>query len=66
VSVASLARYRRALGDFVKALPMSLQDARHGASLKSPADMSSGWLEDTGSPARKPMEPLKAIEGGAA
>ncbi len=44
VSVASLARYRRALGDFVKAVPM--------------------WLE--GPPTRKPMEPLKAIEGGAA
>jgi succinyl-diaminopimelate desuccinylase len=43
VSVASLARYRRALGDFVKSVPI--------------------WLEDSG---RKPMEPLKAIEGGAA
>ncbi|HEV3056428.1 MAG TPA: M20/M25/M40 family metallo-hydrolase, partial [Solirubrobacteraceae bacterium] len=43
VSVASLARYRRALGHFVKSVPI--------------------WLEDSD---RKPMEPLKAIEGGAA
>jgi succinyl-diaminopimelate desuccinylase len=43
VSVASLARYRRALGDFVKSVTI--------------------WLEDSD---RKPMEPLKAIEGGAA
>jgi succinyl-diaminopimelate desuccinylase len=43
VSVASLARYRRALGDFVKSVPI--------------------WLEDSD---RKPMEPLKAIDGGAA
>jgi succinyl-diaminopimelate desuccinylase len=43
VSVASLARYRRALGDFVKSVPI--------------------WLEDSD---RKPIQPLKAIEGGAA
>jgi succinyl-diaminopimelate desuccinylase len=43
VSVASLARHRRALGDFIKSVPI--------------------WLEDSD---RRPMEPLKAIEGGAA
>ncbi len=43
VSVSSLARYRRALGDFVKSLQL--------------------WLDDAN---RKPMDPLRAIEGGAA
>jgi succinyl-diaminopimelate desuccinylase len=54
VSVASLARYRRALGDFVKSLPMWLEGAADVTS--PPAD----------APARRGREPgsLRAIEGG--
>jgi succinyl-diaminopimelate desuccinylase len=68
VSLTSLARYRRALGDFVRTLPMRLEDAagRDGA----PAREAPGAARD-GAPATKPEpEPevvrpdLKALEGG--
>jgi succinyl-diaminopimelate desuccinylase len=60
VSVVSLARYRRALADFVRALPIWLPDAQHPASLESPGQMSSGWLSDAGQPE------LRSIDGGLA
>jgi succinyl-diaminopimelate desuccinylase len=59
VSVSSLARYRRALADFVRAVPLSLEAARHPASPDRPPLKSSGWLEPG------PTEvTLRAIEGG--
>jgi succinyl-diaminopimelate desuccinylase len=61
VSVSSLARYRRALADFVRAVPLSLESARHPASPERTPLKSSGWLE------QGPAEAgLKAIEGGLA
>jgi succinyl-diaminopimelate desuccinylase len=55
VSVTSLARYRRALGDFVRSLPMRLEDAaRDGGPAGTPP----------AGPARLPRAELKALEGG--
>ncbi len=50
VSLASLARYRRALSDFVSALPTTVLREARGAGLAQPASSAGG---------------LKAIEGGA-
>jgi succinyl-diaminopimelate desuccinylase len=64
VSVSSLARYRRALGDFVRTLPLSLPSVLHPASPDRAALRPSGALEP---PARSAAEAsLKAIEGGLA
>jgi succinyl-diaminopimelate desuccinylase len=61
VSVSSLARYRRALADFVRAVPLSLESAAsHPASAGRAPLTSSGRLESSGD------APLKAIEGGRA
>ena len=61
VSVSSLARYRRALADFVRAVPLSLESARHPASPERTPRGSSGWLEQAPDDVT-----LKAIEGGLA
>jgi len=62
VSVSSLARYRRALADFVRAVPIWLPPAWHPASPDGAGQMSSGWLEEE----RPDSGGLKAIEGGLA
>ena len=61
VSVSSLARYRRALADFVRAVPLSLESARHPASPKRTPLKSSGGLEHESGDLT-----LKAIDGGLA
>jgi succinyl-diaminopimelate desuccinylase len=61
VSVTSLARYRRALGDFVRALPMRLEESR---TRTAPAPVAPV----VGEPERRVAREggLKAIEGGLA
>jgi succinyl-diaminopimelate desuccinylase len=61
VSVSSLARYRRALGDFVRALPMRLEESR---TRTAPAPVAPV----VGEPERRVAREggLKAIEGGLA
>jgi succinyl-diaminopimelate desuccinylase len=46
VSVSSLARYRRALGDFVRALPLWLQEAasQNGSGTAAPVEQIEGGL----------------------
>ena len=61
VSLSSLARYRRALADFVKAVPMSLESARHPASAERTPRGSSGRPEQESADVT-----LRAIEGGLA
>jgi succinyl-diaminopimelate desuccinylase len=78
VSISSLARYRRALADFVRVLPMWLPPAQqppaqqppahHPASPDRAGHVSSGWL-DGGSSSSQPADDdggLRAIEGGLA
>jgi succinyl-diaminopimelate desuccinylase len=74
VSISGLARYRRALGDFVRVLPFDLPLARHPASpdragLSHPADLPAVRLPvapDGGeAPAPAPVA-LRPIEGGLA
>jgi succinyl-diaminopimelate desuccinylase len=55
VSLSGLARYRRALGDFVRVLPFALPAARHPASSDSAGAQSSGSLGTPG---------LRSIDGG--
>jgi hypothetical protein len=61
VSVSSLARYRRSLGDFIRTLPMRLEerDGRAGAD---------GGAAPAAEPARRESAEggLRAIEGGLA
>jgi succinyl-diaminopimelate desuccinylase len=54
VSLTSLARYRRALGDFVRSLPMWLEQGAAAREVEVP------------SPAAKDAANLRAIEGGLA
>jgi succinyl-diaminopimelate desuccinylase len=61
VSVSSLARYRRALADFVRAVPLSLESARDAASPERALRASSGRLEQ-----RSGDVTLTSIEGGLA
>ncbi len=55
VSVSSLARYRRAIGDFVRLLPFGLAPARHPASPDRAGPQSSGSLG---------QRVLRPVEGG--
>jgi succinyl-diaminopimelate desuccinylase len=70
VSVASLARYRRALGDFVRTLPMRLEAAGDGTAARSVADggpAPARSVPDGGpapAPEAVPRPDLKAVEGG--
>jgi succinyl-diaminopimelate desuccinylase len=59
VSVSSLARYRRALADFVRAVPMWLEAGAEGA----PEPRRAGTRDSPNDPADGPLE---AIEGGLA
>jgi succinyl-diaminopimelate desuccinylase len=61
VSVSSLARYRRALADFVRAVPLSLESARDPASVERAARGPAGWRDQ-----RSGGVTLKSIEGGLA
>ncbi|MBV9715383.1 MAG: M20/M25/M40 family metallo-hydrolase [Solirubrobacterales bacterium] len=72
VSVASLARYRRALCDFVRTLPMHLEDAghtRHGAGAPGqPASAAPARPSGLATAARPqlpaPAPTVKALDGG--
>jgi len=57
VSVSSMARYRRALGNFVRALPMWLERPAHDAA---------GAPEDRHAVVEEPRGGLTAIDGGRA
>jgi succinyl-diaminopimelate desuccinylase len=64
VSLTSLARYRRALGDFVRALPLWLEDADPGAADRRELraeDRLGPPTEDRGEGA---IGGLRAVEGG--
>jgi succinyl-diaminopimelate desuccinylase len=61
VSLSSLARYRRSLGDFIRALPMRLEESR-GRATPAPA----GTVLDEQDRRRAGAAGLKAIEGGLA
>ena len=56
VSVASLARYRRSLGDFVRSLPMRLEEAAHEPPARAPAELLPVRATEQRS--------LRAVEGG--
>jgi succinyl-diaminopimelate desuccinylase len=65
VSVSSLARYRRALGDFVRSLPMRLEELPREQPAQTPG--SAPTVPDA--PATVPdapasPRPLRAVEGG--
>jgi succinyl-diaminopimelate desuccinylase len=60
VSISSLARYRRALADFVRAVPMWLESAPPDAA--QPAETS----EASGNVPNQEISGLRAIEGGRA
>jgi succinyl-diaminopimelate desuccinylase len=70
VSLSSLARYRRSLGDFVRALPMRLEEAgarRHADEDASLAPAAAAAPDSEKQPARLEREKgLRAIEGGLA
>jgi succinyl-diaminopimelate desuccinylase len=72
VSVSSLARYRRALADFIRAVPMWLEAGPGGSSeraLDAPARARAS-IGEAGDPARgaaaDPLETIETIEGGLA
>jgi succinyl-diaminopimelate desuccinylase len=60
VSISSLARYRRALADFVRAVPMWLE------SKQSTAVQPTAPSEATGNVRAQETSGLRAIEGGRA
>jgi len=62
VSVSALARYRRALADFVRVVPIWLAAVQHPASPERPGQRSSGWPSE----AEPHVGPLRSIEGGLA
>jgi hypothetical protein len=69
VSLASLARYRRSLGDFVRTLPMRLEEA--GSRRSVAADVAVEPAPAAAEVAVEPPRPeresgLRAIEGGLA
>jgi succinyl-diaminopimelate desuccinylase len=66
VSISSLARYRRALADFVRAVPIWLPPARHPALPDGAGQVSSGWLEGASSEPPDDEPGVHAIEGGLA
>jgi succinyl-diaminopimelate desuccinylase len=69
VSVSSLARYRRSLGDFVRTLPMRLEEAgsRRRVDAEVAVDPAPAAEEVAVEPAQPEREGgLRAIEGGLA
>jgi succinyl-diaminopimelate desuccinylase len=62
VSLASLARYRKSLGDFVRSLPMRLEEPSRDAprAPKAPAAPDISPVPEE----RPAPRPLKAVEGG--
>jgi len=57
VSISSLARYRRSLGDFIRGLPMRLEASRHEPHVRLPEERTAAPVAE---------RELKAIEGGLA
>jgi hypothetical protein len=60
VSLSSLARYRRSLGDFVRALPMRLEENAGRRAQEAPAPPAAQGERD------RQVGGLRAIDGGLA
>jgi succinyl-diaminopimelate desuccinylase len=61
VSLSSLARYRRSLGDFVRSLPMRLEELDREAPARAAPAAGPQALDQLGAP-----RSLRAVEGGRA
>jgi succinyl-diaminopimelate desuccinylase len=66
VSISSLARYRRALGEFVRALPLSLPSAPQPASPDRTALKSSGRIQEQSRNGAGEQGSSAELEGGLA